>query len=172
MERRLILLRHAKSSWKEQGQRDQDRPLNKRGRRDAPRVAARLVELGWSPERVLLSDARRTRETWELMRSAFHPVPAAEERPGLYLAGLEAIKAEAGRLPPTVRTALLLGHNPGWEEAASALSGEELAMTTANAVLLQGQGETWAAALAGPWRRVDHLRPKELPGAGSGDDHD
>ncbi len=64
MTRRLIVMRHAKSSWKHAGLTDHQRPLNKRGRKDAPRVARALIERGWTPRRVLSSDAARTRETW------------------------------------------------------------------------------------------------------------
>ena len=67
MKRRLIVMRHAKSSWKDPGQTDHERPLNGRGRRSAPLVAARLAELGWAPTRVHSSDAARTVETWRGM---------------------------------------------------------------------------------------------------------
>ena len=67
MAKRLLVTRHAKSSWKSGEDSDHARPLNKRGRRDAPRVAAHLVGLGWVPEQVLSSDSQRTRETLGLM---------------------------------------------------------------------------------------------------------
>lgn len=169
MKRHLILMRHAKSSWKEPGQEDHARPLNKRGRRDAPRVAERLVELGWTPQRVLLSDAARTRETWSLMRAAFQPAPAVEERPDLYLAGLERIRAGLAKVPAGEGTVLVLGHNPGWEDAVSSLVGQPISMTTANAALLEGQGPSWAEALDGAWRLVEVVRPKELPGGDAED---
>ena len=59
MERRLIVMRHAKSSWKNESLRDHERPLNKRGRRDAPRIGEELASLGWVPQRVISSDATR-----------------------------------------------------------------------------------------------------------------
>ncbi len=67
MTMRLIIMRHAKSDWNSGAASDHARPLNKRGRRDAPRVANRLGELGWQPDYVISSDSRRTRETLELM---------------------------------------------------------------------------------------------------------
>ena len=72
MERRLIVMRHAKSSWKSDAETDHLRPLNKRGRDSAPLVAARLVELGWIPEAVYSSDSLRTRETWDGMMNALY----------------------------------------------------------------------------------------------------
>ena len=60
MQRRLMVMRHAKSSWKSQVPTDHERPLNERGRRDAARVGKRLAELGWVPDFVVSSDSRRT----------------------------------------------------------------------------------------------------------------
>ena len=62
-----------------------------------------------------------------------------------------------------MRTVLVLGHNPGWENAVKALSGREVRMTTANVVLLEGKGATWGEALQrGRWSVVGVVRPKEL----------
>ena len=61
-----------------------------------------------------------------------------------------------------MRTVLLLGHNPGWEEAVKALSGREVRITTANVVLLKGKGATWGEALRGPWSVAGVVHPKEL----------
>lgn len=168
--KRLVLMRHAKSSWKQEGQADHERPLNKRGKRDAPRVAARLAELGWRPELAVLSDAQRTRETWALMAEGLGR-PPARETGRFYLAGIGAIRHEAGALEDGVKTALFLGHNPGWEDAASALSGEEVSMTTANAALLESAAGSWAEAVSSPWRLIELIRPKDLPG-GDPDDVD
>ena len=62
--RRLILMRHAKSSWADPGQRDLDRPLNKRGRRSAALVGGWLKRKGYRPDQALVSSARRAQETW------------------------------------------------------------------------------------------------------------
>lgn len=166
MGRRLILMRHAKSSWAEQNQEDHARPLNDRGRRDAPRVAARLAELGWSPDAIWSSDARRTRETCDLIRAAFEPAPTAAFDRGLYLGDLDSIRASAVQWDAAARTVLTLGHNPGWSDAASELAGAPLGMSTADAVLLERAGEeasdeVWADALLGGWRLVDVVRAKE-----------
>jgi hypothetical protein len=74
MQRRLMIMRHAKSAWSSDVASDHERPLNKRGRRDAPRVGKRLAKLGWVPEFVVSSDSRRTRETWERMQRRFPEV--------------------------------------------------------------------------------------------------
>ena len=73
--KRLIVMRHAKSDWGTNAPTDHARPLNKRGQRDAPRVAQRLVELDWLPQYIVSSDSTRTRETYELMNSHYHLTP-------------------------------------------------------------------------------------------------
>lgn len=157
-------MRHAKSSWAAQGLGDHERPLNERGRRDAPRVAARLAELGWAPDGIWSSDAERTRETAALMLPDLGGEPSVTFDAELYLAGLPALRKAAGSWEAGWSTVLALGHNPGWEDAASALSGSHIGMTTANAVLLESAGDApdWAAALSGEWTLVDVVRPKEL----------
>ena len=71
MRRRLMIMRHAKSSWRSQVPTDHERPLNTRGRRDAARVGKRLAKLGCVPDHVVGSDSRRTQETWERMQKYF-----------------------------------------------------------------------------------------------------
>lgn len=160
--RRIILLRHAKSSWAGSAA-DHERPLNDRGQRDAPRIGDALAAAGWRPELVVSSDAARTVETWRRMSPSFgeRPIDARFSR-DLYLAGLPELRAAARDWPDRHRTVMAIGHNPGWEGAASALSGEHVEMTTCNAVCLEGPAESWAAALEGRLAKILHLRPREL----------
>ena len=162
MNRRLILMRHAKRSWKVAGMADHERPLNTRGRKDAPRVAQALLSHGWAPNVVFSSTAQRTRETWAGMAPVLPPVEASFHT-SLYLASLPAIEDLATTWPDTERgPVLILGHNPGWELAASTLGRAHLSMTTANAVLLEGSGSTWSEALRGSWTVLAHLQPRTL----------
>jgi phosphohistidine phosphatase len=163
--RRLILMRHAKSSWESDAPTDHDRPLNARGRRDAPRVAARLAELGWAPELILSSDAQRTRETCQLLRAALpDPVLPVEFLPTLYLGGVQELRACVRELPDRCRTVLVLGHNPGWEEAASWLSGRQITLKTAGAALLAARGPSWVDTVAssGLWQVEDVIHPRDI----------
>jgi phosphohistidine phosphatase len=158
------VLRHAKSAWDTDAVGDHDRPLNKRGKREAPPVAARIAELGWIPQRVVSSDAKRTRETWERMADAFEPAPEVVFTEALYHAGWPEVRRLLGEVEDTVDTLLLLGHNPGWEELVAKLSGDEVRMTTCNAALLSVEAESWGAAVgrAGSWTLAEVVRPKEL----------
>ena len=162
--RRLIIMRHAKSSWSSGASTDHQRPLNDRGRRDAPRVAQALVDAGWLPGQILSSDSQRTRETYEQMVSVFpHEIPV-QFHATLYHAGLSEILAEAPAISEDVSILMVLGHNPGWQEAVHRLSGEYVTMKTANAALLEGEGADWADALRqrSSWRLVDVVRAREL----------
>jgi phosphohistidine phosphatase len=162
VQRRLMLMRHAKSAWQSEVPTDHERPLNKRGRRDAPRVGKRLAKLGWVPDHVVGSDSRRTQETWERMQKHFPEARVSFTR-ALYAGGPTELRTEVARLSAGVRTVLVLGHNPGWEAAVRALSGHEMRITTANVVLLEGKGATWGEALQhGRWSVVGVVRPKEL----------
>jgi phosphohistidine phosphatase len=160
--RRLVLMRHAKSSWDAGVSSDHARPLNGRGRRDAPRMGRWLAEHDWVPDLAVMSDSARTTETWSRLRGALPWLPAEHATPLLYHAGLDALRAHAAQWAPHVGTVLALGHNPGWEDAVSDLTGIGTRLTTANLALLEGVGERWSDALAGPWRLVQVVRPREL----------
>jgi len=163
MKRRLIVLRHAKSAWGTEAPSDHARPLNKRGRRDAPRVAARLADLDWIPERVISSDSQRTRETWAGMSTALDE-PSVRFTRGLYHGGLDEVRDEVEGVATGVTTLMVIGHNPGWEDMASRLTGTYLTMTTCNAALLEVEADTWGEALAmdSCWHMYEHVKPREL----------
>ena len=164
MRRRLIVMRHAKSSWNDESLDDHGRPLNKRGRRDAPLIARRLVQLGWTPEVVYSSNAARTRETIERMLPEFDSTPSVSFRPAMYHGGVHQLREAVADASAEVGRVLALGHNPGWQLAVTWLSGEHAPLTTGNAALLETASDTWREALhdQGHWQLVDVLRPKEL----------
>jgi len=120
----LTLMRHAKSSWHNQGQADHDRPLNKRGQRDAPLMASRLMQRGTAPSIILSSTAQRTRETTEHLLEVFgQPTPDVEYSDSLYLASPEALLNSICKLPDDTRHVMLIAHNPGIEELSAFLAG-------------------------------------------------
>lgn len=168
MQRQLIVLRHAKSDWNTDAPTDHARPLNRRGRKDAPRVAQRLCELGWTPEYVVSSDSQRTRETYQIMRKVFAEAlgeePVVQFLESLYHAGPQALASAMVDVPDEVSLVMAIGHNPGWQEVVYALTGQAVSMTTANAALLSIEEDNWPAAFgrAGSWELVEVIRPKEL----------
>ena len=145
-------MRHAKSSWKETGVTDHDRPLNKRGLRDAPRIADAIHDRGWTPDLILVSSSKRTLQTLSQMSNRFEGVQS-EIRTEIYHATVNDLllvledMAQEG-------TTMVLGHNPGSEILVNHLSGEWHVMPTAAAVLL--------VESTGQWKVQEVIRPKEI----------
>jgi phosphohistidine phosphatase len=120
--RRLLLLRHAKSSWDEPGLEDDRRPLAPRGRRAARAMGRRLRRRGPRIDCVLCSSSRRTRETLALLELPKRTPVRLEGR--LYLASARTLLARIRRLPDDVHCVLLIAHDPGLETLARALAGD------------------------------------------------
>jgi phosphohistidine phosphatase len=117
----LHLLRHAKSSWKDDVA-DHERPLNKRGRERARLVGQNLCEAIGAVDLVLCSSAVRTRETCELALAKFATRPRRLIEDGLYLADCGKLIDRLRRLDEGLTSVLLIGHNPGMHELALALA--------------------------------------------------
>jgi phosphohistidine phosphatase len=115
VERRLYLLRHAKSSWKDEGLADHDRPLARRGRRAAKAMGRHLREQEVEPELVLCSTARRARETLEGVAASLGP-GAIRIEPGLYGAGPDGLLARLHGIAPPIGSVMVIGHNPALEQ--------------------------------------------------------
>lgn len=160
---RLVLMRHAKSAHPA-GTDDHARPLTDRGGHDAEHIALRLVELGWIPDRVIVSDALRTVETWGRMAGHLPRPVEVLTTPRLYHAGVEPFVRVVGETPEEVWCPLVLGHNPGWEDVAHWLTGESVHLGTGTALLLTGPHLPWREALLGrAWRVEQVLRPRDPP---------
>ena len=159
--KRLIVMRHAKSGWETGPGGDHARPLNERGRRDAPRMGAALRDRGWIPQQVLSSDSQRTRETFGGLASGLGTEVDVTFTSDLYHAGPSEVVAACEELDEATETALVLGHNPGWENVVSYLSGELIMMSTADCALLEADGSWMELMTEGAWKLVDVLRPKE-----------
>ena len=152
MRTRLIVMRHAKSSWSDASLDDHERPLNKRGRRDAPRMAQELHDLGWIPDRIRVSSSKRTMETLELME-AISRNSTIDVEPSLYHLNISTL-LQAVEEVEEGKTTMILSHNPGSQILVHQLSNRLEVMPTAAAALFEKQQEGWAL--------VHVLRPKEL----------
>jgi phosphohistidine phosphatase len=115
----LILLRHARATPANEADDDHARALAAEGREAAPRMAAALAAAGAAPEVALVSDAKRTRETWELAAPSF-PKTKAKFFKSLYLCPAETLMLEAEKAG--ARSIILVGHNPGMHELATRLA--------------------------------------------------
>lgn len=143
--RTLFILRHAKAE-QEDGVRDQDRQLTKRGRRAAERTGELLADR--LPDRILSSSSARTRETVERFSKAAEYHGPVEYLDSLYLAEpaayLAAVKAHGGN----AERLLLVGHNPGLESLVTALTGERVSLPTAALVECTLDVATWSDVTA------------------------
>jgi phosphohistidine phosphatase len=167
--KRVYLLRHAKSSWKDDSVADRDRPLAGRGRRAAKAMAGHLDAEGIRPDLVLCSPARRTRETLQRVEGAFGDRVEARFDEALYGASEPELLARLKALPQEVGSVMLIGHNPGLEELALALAsdGEGLARMrekypTAALATIDLPAERWSAIERGSGELVGYVRPRDL----------
>jgi len=169
--KKLILLRHAKSSWEDPALPDHDRPLNPRGRRAAPLIGEWLAARGHVPDRILCSPARRTQETLALMTRAVPSLPEAEIEPGLYHASPAQMLARLRRLPADCAGVMLIGHQPGLGGFARKLSGGAVRagcarafahFPTAAAAVLLLPIDDWGEIAHGTADFVDFAMPREI----------
>ena len=166
------MLRHAKSDWPDVP--DRDRPLAKRGRRDAPLVGRWLRAHGYLPEMVICSAARRTRQTWDLVAPELGGSPSVTFEPRAYAASALTLLYLVSELPGTCRAALLIGHNPAVAELAASLTeppdadgAPGLSFPTAAVAVLEFSGD-WADLAPGHARLLDYTIPahlRSLPGS-------
>jgi phosphohistidine phosphatase len=164
--RRLVLLRHAKSDWPDVP--DHERPLAKRGRRDAPVVGRWLVTSGYVPDAVVCSTALRARETWNLVSVELPPdaPPTVRYEPRVYEASVLGLLMLVREFDPAWHTAIIVGHNPGLAELTVGLADagtEEMphAFPTA-AVAVLGLPGAWAEAGPGEGHLLAFTIPAEL----------
>jgi phosphohistidine phosphatase len=172
--RQLLLLRHAKSSWDDRDLSDHARPLNPRGRLAAGAMRVEMERLGLAPDLVLVSSARRTMQTAEALEP-WPDTPLTDTLDNLYLASAETLLQTLQEVPETVRSVLLVGHNPGLHELAMLLIGAH-AMSIGNTEMLRLAESYPSGALAefnipGPWHALNEgggqlvrfLCPRDLP---------
>ena len=174
----LLLLRHAKSSWDSADLPDRDRPLNVRGRHATALMRQAMRDLGLEPNVILVSTARRTQETLELLEP-WDETPLREEIDSLYLAPPSVLLDVLHGVADTVRSVLVVGHNPGLHELALALNGppgpDDLHQEPLRA-LARGfpSGALAEFSIPGPWsslqegggRLVRFVTPRGLEGTG------
>ena len=170
---RLMLLRHAKAEKADAGMRDSDRRLNARGRDDAARIATHMARHALVPDRVIVSSAQRTRETWEHMAGAFSTgVPVGyEDR--LYDAGTEAILAVIKATDRAASALMVIGHNPGLYDTARLVLAHrggdahrlDDGLPTAGLVVIDFAEDDWRRLAARSGRLKGFVTPRLLKSA-------
>lgn len=171
----LLLLRHAKSDWKDKRLDDFDRPLAPRGRRAAPLLGRYLAAEGLEPDLVLCSTAQRAVETLDLVLTALASKPEISYLKTLYLAPPSRLLAVLRRQSPDRSRVLLIAHNPGLHHLALDLAGGGLAATGPaaaaslaekfpTAALARFRVSDWSSLGEAPVPLLDFVRPRDLPG--------
>lgn len=163
MVRTLFLLRHAKSDWGAPELSDHQRPLNKRGRRAAPKIALWAKEAGALPAHIISSSAVRAHTTAQLLVEQWGGSVPIELQDRLYLAPPETYWQVLGERPPGEDRLLLVGHNPGMSEWASELAGHTIELPTAAWISFELQvNELRQADRATSARLLHFTLPREL----------
>jgi phosphohistidine phosphatase len=160
MSKTLYLLRHAKAGPRAAGQRDHDRELTGRGRREAATLGSRSAADGELPELVIASTAVRAVQTAALWaKAAGLPEQRIIRRDGIYLADAEAVLRLIHGLDEALQRVLLVGHNPTFSELATGLSGRFIALPTGAMAVLRIEG-AWTNTGAATARllRIDRAR--------------
>jgi len=159
----LLVLRHAKSSWNDPALDDHERPLNKRGRRDAPRMGELVGECGLIPDVIISSDAVRARLTAAAVAEAARYAGEILLDPHLYLASPADILSLLATVRANAGTVMIVGHNPGLEKLVEQLTGERQDLPTAALAQIGLPIDQWRdlkpstrGTLVGLWR------PQEL----------
>ena len=162
--RRLILTRHAKSSWDDPAMDDHDRPLNERGRRAARELGDFLASRGLEPEEVLCSTALRTRETWDRVAGAvIETRPTVHYIDALYHASPDTMLSVLKTA--TQPTVMMIGHNPGIAELAAMLPARPIynpdfrKYPTCATLIVDFQIDEWSEVAAGTGALLEFFTP-------------
>jgi phosphohistidine phosphatase len=166
MTKRLILTRHAKSSWDDPAMSDHDRPLNARGRGAATDLGGWLVSRGYLPGEVLCSDAARTHETWQRIAPTLPQEPSLVMKPALYHAGSEVMLAVLRHA--TADTVMMIGHNPGIADFARRIVAQPPAhphfsrYPTGATLVASFEIDDWSQVAFGMGAVRDFIVPREI----------
>jgi phosphohistidine phosphatase len=163
---RLVLIRHAKSSWDDFSIDDHDRQLNARGRRSAPAIGEWIADRGDIPREVLCSDATRTRETLAVLMEQWPTTPAVRYLQSLYLAPATTMLAELKTAKAPI--VAMIGHNPGIGSFACGLVHERpnhpkyASYPTCATAIIDFDVAHWSDVSAASGRVVAFTTPREL----------
>ena len=139
----LILMRHAKSSWKHPELKDHERGLNKRGKKEAPQMGILLKDNELVPQRILTSTAERSRMTAQAVVEAMHYTGDVSYLDTLYMAEPEIYLELLSLMPDEVERILVIGHNPGLEGLLQILSGRVESLPTSAVAYLSLPIRSW-----------------------------
>jgi phosphohistidine phosphatase len=166
--RELLLLRHAKSRWDEPDRHDAERGLSPRGEKAASRIGAMLAQSGTRIDRIICSTAQRTIATLEIVAARLEERPPVRLMRSLYLASPAQIMGAIQRQAASVRTLMVIGHNPGMHGLAMRLAGHgdvaslEEKFPTGALAHFRFAADLWCDVAPGHGVLVSFVLPREL----------
>lgn len=162
--KQLLVVRHAKSDWSDDSLRDFDRPLNERGRHDAPKMAAYVRDQGFTPQLIVTSPARRAYTTAVAFADAFGiPENDLSKIADLYEANTLEFLHQTQQLPDDYDRVALFSHNPGLTYFVNEFSKEPIHnVPTCGAALLSSEAMSWADFDPASARLKQLWLPKEV----------
>ncbi len=160
----LLVLRHAKSSWKDENLADFARPLNERGKRDAPRIGELIRREEIVPDLIISSSAKRALKTAEAVALACGYESEIKATRALYHAWSDEYLEELNEIPDKYETVMIVGHNPGMEGLVEDLTNEWISMPTAALAQISIEIDRWSelsfdspAVLVNTWQPRDQV---------------
>lgn len=160
--RRLLLLRHAKSSWNDPNLADFDRPLNSRGLVAAPFIGELIVRQDLLPDEIVSSPAKRAMQTALLVKESAGLDADLRFDERIYEASPKSLLQIASELKDKAKCVMLVGHNPGMEGFIGFLTGKVEPMPTAALAVIDLQIESWKKIKGGSGSVKTVIRPKEV----------
>ena len=160
----LLILRHAKTQ-SDAPAGDHARELTDRGHRNAATVGAHIHNLIGTPDAIITSDATRAQQTAEIVAAAVDFAAPLTVEPQIYGADLDTLLAAVRRIPNEDQTAIIVGHNPGFEELAATLasnSEQGVRLPTTGLAVLEFDVERWDAVRAGTGRLREVATPRTI----------
>ena len=159
----LFLIRHAKSSWSDSELKDDERPLNERGNRDAPIIARRMAESWPAPDKIICSHALRARETASIMNSSWWNEQTIEIDERLYHGGASSSLEIIARVSTEVKSLALVFHNPTVTHLSNVLAQLSIPnVPTCGIVVLRPKIEKWDELEPGTCEPLDFEYPKKV----------
>ena len=169
----LILIRHAKSSWDDPSLSDRERPLNNRGKRDAPAMGLLLREKGLLPDHILSSPAKRALKTAKMIAEEIdYPKKRIEVNEDIYEQDINALIELIGKLDDGLKCVYLIGHNPELTDLVNRLTGAGIDnVPTCGIVSVEFSLSSWMdCALKGGKLALFERPAKPKPGTYSGEE--
>ncbi|WP_343524227.1 histidine phosphatase family protein [Pedobacter sp.] len=160
MAKQLLLVRHGKSDWGNLDLKDFDRPLNKRGKENAPEMAERLINRGFTFDLIVSSPAKRAKSTAKFFAEVYH-IDQIQYEESIYEANTSALLKVVNGLNDSADKVAMFGHNPGFTDFANELCGSDIYnIPTAGMVLISFPFDSWQMISKGTGELVFFDYPK------------